>query len=76
MSKKHLTILEIVNKLKKKDFTITYKEAIDLKYSLLNIDYKWLGFAGTTESKLMYIELCDFSGVKLHIVEDANAKAD
>ena len=71
MSKEKLTIQDVINKLKKKDFSITYEQAIDLA-PVMNVSYEWVGLMGRKESKLIYIELNDFSDVKLYIVDDSN----
>ena len=62
---------DIIEKIKNKDFEITYAEAIELwKVSQDwrgSVNFIWVETMGSTISKLMYVELEMFSGVKLHI---------
>lgn len=61
-----ITKKQIKDKLKNKDFTISYNDAIDL-VEIMPIIYYWASEIGGPISELMYIQLSDYSDVKLHI---------
>lgn len=64
-----ITFQDIRDKIKNKDFTISYKDAIDLGIIMDGgVSYCWVEKVGSTESELLYIDLSLFN-VKLHIRE-------
>ncbi len=63
-------IKDVIEKIKNKDFWITYDEAIDLCeiFGGSGVEYVWLETIGS-DPRLMHVEIGMFSGVKLQVRE-------
>jgi len=62
------TLEELKNKIKRKEFSVTYEEAIDLK-DLTPVDYFWkqTSTGAGLSQKLLHIQLPEYSGLKFII---------